>query len=136
PRPVRPAARGAHARSDRMSEPLDLIDLASERLGGAVIFANDDFFAAKENLIKPAAPVFLEHEYTDRGKLMDGWESRRRRTPAHDFCLVRLALPGVIRGVVIDTAFFRGNYPDHASLDGCSARADASPDERPAPAPP
>jgi allantoicase len=111
-----------------MSEPLDLIDLCSERMGGAVIFASDDFFAEKENLIKPGAAVFLEHEYTDRGKWMDGWESRRKRTPGHDFCLVRLALPGVVRGVVIDTAFFRGNYPDHASIEGCVARADASPE--------
>jgi allantoicase len=112
-----------------MSEFLELTDLAAERLGGAVIFANDDFFAPKENLLKSKAAVFLEHEYTDRGKWMDGWESRRRRTPGHDFCLVRLGLPGVLRGVVIDTAFFRGNYPDHASIEACSARADASPEE-------
>ena len=67
-------------------------------------------------------PVFLEHEYTDRGKWMDGWESRRRRTPGHDWCLVRLGLPGVVRGVVVDTAFFRGNYPD-ACLDRGVRRA-------------
>ncbi len=73
--------------------------------------------------------VFLEHEYTDRGKWMDGWESRRRRTPGNDFALVRLGLPGVIRGVVVDTAFFRGNYPDHVSIDACSARAAASTEE-------
>ncbi len=77
-----------------MSDFLDLIDLAAERLGGAVLHANDDFFAPKENLLKPKAAVFLEHEYTDRGKWMDGWESRRRRTPGHDFCLVRLGPPG------------------------------------------
>ncbi len=112
-----------------MSDFTDLIDLAAERLGGAVIHANDDFFAPKENLLKPGAPVFLEHEYTDRGKWMDGWESRRRRTPGHDYCLVRLGLPGVLRGVVIDTAFFRGNYPDHASIEACSARAAASTEE-------
>jgi allantoicase len=107
----------------------ELIDLAAERLGGAVIWANDDFFAEKENLIKPKAAVFLEHEYTDRGKWMDGWESRRRRTPGHDACLVRLGLPGIIRGVVVDTAFFRGNYPDHCSIEATVARPDASPEE-------
>jgi allantoicase len=112
-----------------MSEFLDLIDLAAERLGGTVLHANDDFFAPKENLLKPQAAVFLEHEYTDRGKWMDGWESRRKRGPGHDFALVRLGLPGVLRGVVVDTAFFRGNYPDHCSLEACSARADASPEE-------
>ncbi|MDB4995765.1 MAG: Allantoicase [Myxococcaceae bacterium] len=104
----------------------DLIDLAAERLGGAVIWANDDFFAEKENLLKAQAPVFIDGKYTDRGKWMDGWESRRRRIPGHDEAIVRLGMPGVIRGVVIDTAHFKGNYPDHASLEGCSV--DGQPD--------
>jgi len=104
----------------------DFLDLASERLGGSVLYANDDFFAEKENLLKPAKPVWKEHEYTDRGKWMDGWESRRKRVPGHDFAIVRLGLRGVVRSVVIDTAFFRGNYPESASLDGTSMRADAS----------
>jgi allantoicase len=98
----------------------ELIDLASERLGGAVIVANDDFFAPRENLLKPSAPVFIEGKYTDRGKWMDGWETRRRRTPGFDWCIVRLGLPGIIHGVVVDTSFFRGNYPEHCSLDGAS----------------
>jgi len=96
----------------------ELIDLASERVGGAVLAANDDFFAPKENLLKAGAPVFIEGKYTDRGKWMDGWESRRRRTPGFDWCIIRLGLPGIIRGVVVDTSFFRGNYPEHCSLDG------------------
>jgi allantoicase len=98
----------------------ELIDLASERLGGAVLFANDDFFAPKENLLKPAAPIFIEGKYTDLGKWMDGWESRRKRTPGFDWCIVRLGLPGVIRGVVIDTSHFKGNYPEAASLEACA----------------
>ena len=100
-----------------MADFIELIDLAAERLGGSVLWATDDFFAEKENLLKPEAAVWREHEYTDRGKWMDGWESRRRRTPGHDSCLVKLGLPGVLRGVVVDTAFFRGNYPEHASLE-------------------
>jgi allantoicase len=112
-----------------MTDFQDLVDLAAEKLGGAVIHANDDFFAEKENLLKPHPPVFDPHAYTDRGKLMDGWESRRRRTPGHDFALVRLGLPGIVRGVVVDTAFFRGNYPDQCSIEACSARPDASPEE-------
>jgi len=72
----------------------NLIDLAAERVGGAVLFANDDFFAPKENLLKASAPVFVEGKYTERGKWMDGWESRRRRTPGFDWCLIRLGLPG------------------------------------------
>jgi allantoicase len=57
----------------------ELVDLASERLGAAVVAANDEFFAAKENLIKPGAAEWREGAYTDRGKWMDGWETRRRR---------------------------------------------------------
>jgi allantoicase len=95
----------------------ELIDLASQRLGGAVIVANDEFFAEKENLLKPSAPIFREGEYTDRGKWMDGWETRRRRTPGFDWCIIRLGLPGIIRGIVVDTSYFRGNYPEHCSLE-------------------
>jgi allantoicase len=95
----------------------ELIDLAQERLGGAVLYANDDFFAPKENLLKPSAPVFIEGKYTDLGKWMDGWESRRRRTPGFDWCIVRLGLPGVIRGIVVDTSHFKGNYPEQCSLE-------------------
>jgi len=98
----------------------DLIDLASERLGGAVLFANDDFFAPKENLLKPSAPIFIEGKYTDLGKWMDGWESRRRRTPGFDWCIIRLGLPGIIRGVVVDTSHFKGNYPAQCSLEACA----------------
>ena len=98
----------------------ELVDLASEKLGGAVLIANDDFFAPKENLLKPAAPVWIEGKYTDLGKWMDGWETRRRRTPGFDWCIIRLGAPGIIRGVVVDTSFFRGNYPEHFSLEACS----------------
>jgi allantoicase len=98
----------------------ELIDLAAERLGGSVLYANDEFFAPKENLLKAAAPVFIEGKYTERGKWMDGWESARRRTPGFDWCLIRLGLPGRIRGVVVDTSFFRGNYPEQCSLEACS----------------
>src|SRR5437868_12101031 len=97
----------------------ELIDLASERLGGAVIYANDDFFAPKENLLKQSAPIFIEGKYTDLGKWMDGWETRRRRTPGFDWCIIRLGLPGIIRGVIVDTSFFRGNFPEHFSLEAC-----------------
>ena len=104
----------------------ELVDLASEKLGGSVLYANDDFFAPKENLLKAAAPIFIEGKYTDRGKWMDGWESRRRRTPGFDWCIIRLGLPGIIHGVVVDTSFFRGNYPEHFSLEACAL--DGQPD--------
>ena len=114
-----------------MSDPelpafTDLPDLASDSVGGAALLCNDEFFAEKENLLKPAAAVWKDHLYTDRGKWMDGWETRRYRpldgvapgadSNIHDWCIVRLGLPGVIRGVVIDTAWFRGNFPASAAL--------------------
>jgi len=103
-----------------MSAPFtDLIDLASERLGGAAVLANDEFFAAKDNLVKPTPAIWLEGKYTDRGKWMDGWETRRRRDPGHDWCIVRLGAPGVVRGVDVDTSFFRGNYPESCAIDAC-----------------
>ncbi len=104
----------------------ELIDLASEKLGGAVLFANDEFFAPKENLLKASAPVFIEGKYTDLGKWMDGWESRRRRTPGFDWCLIRLGLPGIVHGIVVDTSHFKGNYPEQCSLEAC--RVDGQPD--------
>ncbi|MGB4841213.1 MAG: allantoicase [Saprospiraceae bacterium] len=94
-----------------------LIDLASERLGGKVLFATDDFFAEKENLLKPGRGIFITDKYTDRGKWMDGWESRRKRTPGHDWAIVQLATSGKITGFDIDTNFFLGNHPPHASVN-------------------
>ena len=112
-----------------MTDFTDLIDLASERLGAAVVDANDEFFAPKESLIKPHAPEWREGVYTERGKWMDGWETRRRRMPGYDWAIVRLGATGVVRGVVIDTTFFRGNYPEQASIEGCEFPGVPSPDE-------
>jgi allantoicase len=98
----------------------ELIDLASERLGGAVPFANDEFFAPREHLIRAGAPEWREGAYTDRGKWMDGWETRRRREPGHDWCIVRLGRAGRIHGVVVDTSWFTGNYPESCAIEGCS----------------
>lgn len=104
----------------------EYIDLAAERLGGRVLAANDEFFAPKENLLRASAPVWVADKYTDVGKWMDGWETRRRRTPGYDWCIVKLGLPGVVHGVVVDTAYFKGNYPEHCELE---ARAvDGDPD--------
>jgi allantoicase len=110
----------------------DLVDLAAERFGGAVIDANDEFFAAKENLIKREPPAWREGEYTDRGKWMDGWETRRRRDiatvgpGAHDWCIVRLGARGIVRGVDVETTFFTGNYPEACAIDMCDLPAHAT----------
>lgn len=106
----------------------ELVDLAAERLGGAALLASDDFFAPKENLLRASEPIFRDGEYTERGKWMDGWESRRRRTPGHDWCVVRLGLAGIVRGVVVDTSFFRGNFPESCSIEGCAADANVPPE--------
>jgi allantoicase len=108
-----------------MKDFTQLADLASERLGGKALLANDEFFAPKENLLRESNPVFIEGKYTTRGKWMDGWETRRRRTPGYDWCILRLGLPGLIRGVVVDTSFFKGNYPEYFSLEGCDLGSDA-----------
>ncbi|MEO8193685.1 MAG: allantoicase [Gemmatimonadales bacterium] len=95
----------------------DLIDLASDRLGGAVVAANDEFFAPKESLLRPTSPEWRPDAFTEHGKWMDGWETRRRRTPGHDWAIIRLGAPGIVRGVVIDTTHFTGNYPERASIE-------------------
>lgn len=100
--------------------PAGLIDLASERVGGTALLANDEFFAEKENLLKPGRGIFIPDKYTDHGKWMDGWESRRRRTPGHDWCVIQLGLRGIIKQVDIDTNHFLGNHPPFASLDALS----------------
>jgi allantoicase len=106
-----------------------LPDLASRRLGGSVVFANDELFAEKENLIKPEPPVFASGAFGNKGKVYDGWETRRRREAGHDHAIVRLGCPGVVRGVVVDTSFFRGNYPPEISVEGLCADGYPSPSE-------
>ncbi len=100
------------------------VNLADPRLGAAAIYATDEFFAPKERLLDPAPAQFIAGKYDDHGKWMDGWESRRKRVEGHDHCIVRLALPGVIKGVDIDTSHFTGNYPPAASVDACAGDGD------------
>jgi len=95
------------------------VDLAQPRLGSEVVHATDDFFADKSRLIDPAEPVFVPDKYDENGKWMDGWESRRKRTPGHDWCVVRLGVPGRIAGFEIDTRHFTGNYPPGAEIEVC-----------------
>jgi allantoicase len=95
----------------------DLIDLAAEKVGGTALLASDEFFAAKENLLKPGRGVFIPDRYTENGKWMDGWESRRKRTPGHDFCVIKLGLAGTVRGVDVDTNHFLGNAPAACSIE-------------------
>jgi allantoicase len=105
-----------------------LVDLLSDEVGGRALITSDDFFAEKENLTKPARAIWDAAAYTERGKWMDGWESRRKRVPGHDWCILKLGVPGRIRGVDLDTAFFTGNHAPYASVEAVSAPADASPE--------
>ena len=95
------------------------VRLEQPRLGSRVVYASDEFFAAKERLIEPQEPVFIDDKYDDHGKWMDGWESRRKRIAGHDHCVLRLGIPGIVHGVDIDTRFFTGNFPPSASIDAC-----------------
>ena len=100
------------------------VRLEQPRLGTRVVYATDDFFAAKERLIDAADAVFIADKYDDHGKWMDGWESRRKRVPGHDFCIVRLGIPGIVHGFDIDTSHFTGNFPPAASIDVCRSDDD------------
>ncbi len=107
----------------------NLIDLASEKLGGKTLICSDDFFAPMENLLKQGRGIFIEDKYTDRGKWMDGWESRRKRTQGHDWCVIKLGASGIIKGFEIDTNHFLGNHPPHTSVDACNLKSEANIDD-------
>ncbi|MEP6691566.1 MAG: allantoicase [Gemmatimonadaceae bacterium] len=104
----------------------DHVNLASAKLGATAIAANDEFFAPKEGLLKPGPAEWHEGEYTERGKWMDGWETRRRREPGHDWCIIKLGAPGTVYGVIVDTKWFTGNFPESCSIDACEAAGSPS----------
>jgi allantoicase len=95
------------------------VNLAQPRLGAEVTYATDDFFADKARLIDSVEPQFIPGKYDEHGKWMDGWESRRKRTPGHDWCVIRLGVPGRVAGFEIDTRHFTGNYPPAAEILVC-----------------
>jgi allantoicase len=98
-----------------------LVDLAAENFGGRALVSSDDFFAGMQNMLAPGRAVFIEGKYTERGKWMDGWESRRKRGPGHDFCIVALGARGHVLGFDIDTQHFVGNHPPFAAIEGVLA---------------
>src|SRR5580765_6016336 len=73
------------------------------------------FYGSRHNLIMPG----------DATHMGDGWETKRRRGPGHDWIILKLGLPGTLRKIEVDTNHFKGNYPDTCSIEGCAAR-DAS----------
>eukprot|EP00729_Bicosta_minor_P006093 gene6093-9232_t len=103
-----------------------LTELASSKVGGKMLFSTDEWFSEASNMVRYEEPEWREDEFTEQGKWMDGWESRRKRIPGHDWCILRLGIPGVIRGIVVDTAYFSGNFVPKVSIHaGCDANEGA-----------
>jgi len=120
PRPVEGDVQDDICDDGRVTDALPdftwLPDLALRTLGGAVIWADDEAFAEQDNLINPSPAAFQPATFGRKGQVYDGWETRRRREPGHDQAIVRLGVRGVIRGVVVDTAWLKGNYPPEVSI--------------------
>ncbi|XP_029984078.1 allantoicase [Sphaeramia orbicularis] len=95
---------------------LQFNDLACEAVGGKVIFATDEWFAPAANLLKREPPEFIASAFTEFGKWMDGWETRRKRIAGHDWCIIQLGVPGQIFGFDVDTSFFTGNHSPYVSI--------------------
>jgi allantoicase len=89
----------------------ELVDLAAVENGGVPLSCSDMFFSSMNNLIMPGRSE----------NMGDGWETKRRRGPGHDWIILKLGLPGLIRKIEVDTNHFKGNYPDTCSIEGCVA---------------
>ncbi|MEO8211011.1 MAG: allantoicase [bacterium] len=107
-----------------------LIDLAAEKHGGKALIASDEFFASKENLLKEGRGIFIADKFTENGKWMDGWESRRKRIRGFDWCIIKLGVPGIIKGIDIDTNHFLGNHPPYASVEVCNIEEEEADTEK------
>lgn len=104
-------------------------NLASADFGARVVACSDDFFGEADRMLQSSESVFIVGKFDDHGKWVDGWETQRRRRGGHDHAVVRLGLPGVIKGLDIDTSHFTGNYPPAASVQGCYCAGEADPGE-------
>ncbi|RKP54702.1 allantoicase [Pararobbsia silviterrae] len=104
------------------------VNLADPRLGAEAIATSDDFFAPMSRMLNPEPAVFIPGKYDDHGKWMDGWESRRKRVAGYDWCIVKLARAGIVKGFDIDTSHFTGNYPPAASIEACRLADGQTPD--------
>ncbi|KAM4522848.1 allantoicase [Odontesthes bonariensis] len=114
------AERRTTGKTEAEPDFLQFNDLVCETVGGKVIFATDEWFAPAGNLLKREPPQFIASAFTEFGKWMDGWETRRKRTPGHDWCIIQLGVPGLIHGFDVDTSFFTGNHSPYVSIQaGC-----------------
>src|SRR5438552_18389561 len=87
------------------------IDLAAVENGGLVLSCSDMFFGHRHNLIMPGRAA----------NMSDGWETKRRRGPGHEWTIIKLGAPGRIRRLEVDTSYFKGNFPESCSLESCNA---------------
>ncbi|GCC30625.1 allantoicase [Chiloscyllium punctatum] len=118
------AARPTQENTENIPDFVQLNDLACETTGAKVLFATDDWFAAAENLLKREAPQWKAEDFTTFGKWMDGWETRRKRISGHDWCVIKLGMPGIIHGFDVDTSYFTGNYAPRISIAAANLNAD------------
>lgn len=106
-----------------------LVNLSSSANSAKILFATDEWFACAENILSPYPPTFIADLYCEQGKVMDGWETRRKRTEGHDWCIVKLGCgndssgesssggPMMIESVELDTAYFTGNQTPRVSIE-------------------
>ncbi|XP_029284244.1 allantoicase, partial [Cottoperca gobio] len=117
------AERRAAVKAAAQHDFLQFNDLVCEAVGGKVVFATDEWFAPAANLLKREPPEFIASAFTEFGKWMDGWETRRKRITGHDWCILQMGVPGRIHGFDVDTSFFTGNHSPHVSIQaGCLDR--------------
>ena len=100
------------------------LNLLDPRQGAKVIFSTDEWFATADNLLSTHEPEFDPLAFVSEGKLMDGWESRRRRGGGHDWCVMKLGFPGKVLGLEVDTAWFTGNYAPRVSIQAADLSKD------------
>mmetsp|Transcript_5726 Transcript_5726/g.12557 ORF Transcript_5726/g.12557 Transcript_5726/m.12557 type:complete len:471 (+) Transcript_5726:204-1616(+) len=104
-------------------------NLCSSANGAHILFATDEWFAAAENLLNPYPPTFVPDLYCEQGKVMDGWETRRKRMAGHDWCIIQLGSSGdvdcstkeaaayFLNSILVDTAYFTGNQAPRISIE-------------------
>lgn len=108
-----------------MTNTTKLLNLSSSANSAKILFATDEWFASAENILSPYPPTFIADLYCEQGKVMDGWETRRKRTEGHDWCVVKLGCGGdddssgpmMIESVELDTAYFTGNQTPRVSIE-------------------
>lgn len=87
----------------------EILDFALVKNGGVAVQVSDQHFGSADNLLLPG-----------RGHDMsDGWETKRSRTPGHvDWVVIKLGALTTIKNIVVDTAHFRGNFPQKINVKG------------------